>query len=91
MSGEIKKNTLSVVCSRDSLDGAYPSAVLAINAVRLGHVHVVWREASDGYRYGMLDSNGSDEIDGWAMTRVSRAGIIRQNKPSQPFPWRVVP
>jgi len=25
-----------VVCSRDSLDGAYPSAVLAINAVRMG-------------------------------------------------------
>ncbi|MBD3398051.1 hypothetical protein GF413_03160 [Candidatus Micrarchaeota archaeon] len=36
MSGEIKKKKLSVVCSRDSLDGAYPSAVLAINAVRLG-------------------------------------------------------
>jgi peroxiredoxin family protein len=30
------KKSLSVVCSRDSLDGAYPSAVLAINAVRMG-------------------------------------------------------
>jgi peroxiredoxin family protein len=36
MSGEIKKMKLSEVCSRDSLDGAYPSEVLAINAVRLG-------------------------------------------------------
>ncbi|MBM4325717.1 MAG: hypothetical protein FJ118_01020 [Deltaproteobacteria bacterium] len=30
------KKRLSVICSRDSLDGAYPSAVLAINAVRMG-------------------------------------------------------
>lgn len=30
------KRSLAVVCSRDTLDGAYPSAVLAINAVRLG-------------------------------------------------------
>ena len=31
-----KKKHLSVVCSRDTLDGAYPSAVLAINAIRMG-------------------------------------------------------
>jgi len=31
-----KKKKLMVVCSHDSLDGAYPSAVLAINAVRIG-------------------------------------------------------
>jgi len=34
--GEMKKKKLSVICSRDTLDGAYPSAVLAINAVRMG-------------------------------------------------------
>lgn len=33
---ETKKKRLMVVCSRDTLDGAYPSAVLAINAVRIG-------------------------------------------------------
>lgn len=31
-----KKKRLSVICSRDTLDGAYPSAVLAINAIRMG-------------------------------------------------------
>ncbi len=36
MNQSAEKRTLSLVCSRDSLDGAYPSAVLAINAVRMG-------------------------------------------------------
>lgn len=36
MNQEAKKKKLMLVCSRDTLDGAYPSAVLAINAVRLG-------------------------------------------------------
>jgi peroxiredoxin family protein len=36
MTQELKKKRFSVVCSRDTLDGAYPSAVLAINAVRMG-------------------------------------------------------
>jgi peroxiredoxin family protein len=36
MSKDTRGKKLSVVCSHDSLDGAYPSAVLAINAVRMG-------------------------------------------------------
>jgi peroxiredoxin family protein len=48
MSDEKKKN-LTVVCSKDSLDGAYPSAVLAINAVRKG------MEASIYYTFSGLN------------------------------------
>lgn len=36
MNQEVKKKKLMLVCSRDTLDGAYPSAVLALNAVRMG-------------------------------------------------------
>jgi peroxiredoxin family protein len=36
MNQETNKKKLMVVCSHDTLDGAYPSAVLAINAVRIG-------------------------------------------------------
>lgn len=36
MNENAKKKRLSLVCSHDTLDGAYPSAVLAINAVRMG-------------------------------------------------------
>ncbi len=36
MANKAKGKRFSVVCSRDSLDGAYPSAVLAINAARMG-------------------------------------------------------
>ncbi|AFM26601.1 DsrE/DsrF/DrsH-like family protein [Desulfomonile tiedjei] len=43
------KKKLMVVCSRDSLDGAYPSAVLAINAVRIG------MDATIYYTFGGLN------------------------------------
>ena len=33
---EEKKNKAAFICSKDTLDGAYPSLVLAINASRLG-------------------------------------------------------
>jgi peroxiredoxin family protein len=33
---EEKKEKAGLICSRDSLDGAYPSLILAINAARLG-------------------------------------------------------
>jgi len=36
MNQENGKRKLMLVCSQDTLDGAYPSAVLAINAIRLG-------------------------------------------------------
>ncbi len=49
MSQEVKNKKLMVVCSRDTLDGAYPSAVLAINAVRLG------MEATIYYTFGGLN------------------------------------
>jgi peroxiredoxin family protein len=49
MSQENGKKKLMVVCSRDTLDGAYPSAVLAINAVRMG------MDASIYYTFGGLN------------------------------------
>ena len=43
MNQEVNNNKkLMVVCSRDSLDGAYPSAVLAINAVRIGMAATIY-------------------------------------------------
>jgi peroxiredoxin family protein len=40
MAGE--KNRYQFICSRGTLDGAYPSLVLALNSVRLGHEATVF-------------------------------------------------
>ena len=37
-----EKKKYTFICSRDTLDGAYPALVLALNAVRLGHEATVF-------------------------------------------------
>jgi len=37
-----EKQKYTFICSRDTLDGAYPALILALNAVRLGHEATVF-------------------------------------------------
>lgn len=37
-----KKSRFTFICSKNTIDGAYPSLILALNAVRLGHEATVF-------------------------------------------------